>query len=201
QLRGRGLRHVRVHAGPQEVHERETRDDREQARERVVAERLTEEPAELPGASERRDAGHDRGEHERDDDHAQESHEEVPEPSDRVRGRHADDEPRGDAEQDRDEHLPVEPPVPGEVRVVFHRRSNPRGRWMWERSRTPRDDLPGHTRPAPYLRTDVPRHKGKGRGRARARQSRTRTSARRITSPSSTASTVSMPPTTRPKTV
>ena len=56
-----------------------------------------------------------------DDDHAQQAHEEVPDPADGVGGALAEDQAGESAEQHGAEHLPVELEIPDAVLVDVHR--------------------------------------------------------------------------------
>ena len=107
--------------GPEQVDDDEAGGRGEQARQQVVAERLPEQASDGPPAADRGDSRDDRGQDQGDDDHAQQTHEEVPDPADGVGGALAEEQASEGAEEHGAEHLPVELAIPDAVLVDVHR--------------------------------------------------------------------------------
>ena len=123
--------------GPEQVDDDEAGGRGEEARQQVVAHRLAEETSEWPARPRWRRPGDDGGDDQRNDDHAQQPHEQVADPADGVRAALAEDQAGEGAEEHGAEDLPVELEVPEPVLVDVHGLRGPRGelrRWAGDQS-------------------------------------------------------------------
>ena len=116
----RRVRHVGADTRTDEVDHQKADHHSKQAGQQIVAECLAEEAAERSATADRRHARDDRGEHQRHDDHPQELHEEVADPTKQLGGRRPDDKASDRPHNHRHQYLPVEPTVPWKIRIMFH---------------------------------------------------------------------------------